>query len=201
MQTPGNKLKEEYYLQADVVSVARDLIGKRLCSNIEGKYTAGIITETEAYVGITDRASHSFGGKMTERTKIMYLQGGVAYIYLCYGVHSLFNIVTNLEGIPDAVLVRGIYPERGIEVMKERRGNDISVKKMGSGPGNVSKALGIHYSLSGISLLGSAIWLESDKDINFEGSIQWGSRIGVGYAGKDALLPYRFYITDNQLHI
>ena len=188
------------YRQTDVVALAHDLIGKYLFTEIDGVVAGGIITETEAYAGETDRASHAYGGRCTNRTATMYKEGGVAYVYLCYGIHSLFNIVTNEAGIPHAVLIRGIEPTVGIEVMKERRG----VKKMGPdfciGPGKVAKALGIHYSHSGVVLdytpnrQDVKIWLEERDVVIPEEKIFATPRIGVDYAGEDALLPYRFYM-------
>ena len=124
----------------------------------------------------------------------MYSKGGTAYVYLCYGIHSLFNVVTNKENIPHAVLVRAVFPLEGIEVMRRRRKLKSIKKNFSSGPGTVSQALGIHYSHSGESLQGKKIWIE-DKGIKISSSqIQISKRIGVDYAGKDALLPYRFFI-------
>ena len=201
----GNLLKmhsvvpQDFYRQADVVRLARELLGKSLYTSDKGIITGGIIIETEAYAGVTDKASHAFGNRFTERTRIMYRDGGCAYVYLCYGIHSLFNIVTNVEGIPHAVLIRGILPTVGIDVMLERRG----VTKMGlnfcTGPGKVSKSFGIHYSHSGLLLTASPtdniemkIWLEEGDRIIKENEIVSSSRIGVDYAEEDALLPYRF---------
>lgn len=187
-----------FYLRSDVVMIARELLGKYLITRIGGHFTSGMICETEAYAGITDRASHAYGGRRTGRTDIMYRQGGTAYVYLCYGVHSLFNVVTNQEGIPDAVLIRGIIPTDGIAAMCLRAGKPITNTKAGIGPGKVAKLLGIHYSLSGHDLIGSranlnpAIWIE-DRGIAIKSSaILTGPRVGVDYAGEDSLLPYRF---------
>lgn len=176
------------------MQVAKDLLGKYLFSNFDGGITAGIITETEAYEGVTDRASHAYGGRRTARTEVMYARGGVAYIYLCYGIHSLFNIVTNQEGIPHAVLIRGIEPVEGIEYMKKRLHKPALGKEPGTGPGKVSKLLGFHYSDTGTDLLGERIWLE-DRGLYIGENIIKGPRIGVDYAGEDALLPYRFRIS------
>ncbi len=189
------RLDLSFYLQEDVVNVARQLLGKVLCTRFGGELTTGIITETEAYAGITDRASHAYGGRMTERTKIMYRQGGVAYIYLCYGMHYLFNVVTNKEGIPDAVLVRGVFPLDGIVIQKQRAAIWKSEHHVGKGPGRVGKLLGFHHSQSGISLLGENIWIE-DRGMEISSDcIEITPRIGVDYAGTDALLPYRFVVT------
>ena len=169
-------------------------MGKVLVTNFNNKITAGIITETEAYEGVTDKASHAYNNRRTPRTEIMYRRGGIAYVYLCYGIHSLFNIVTNKENIPHAILIRSVFPLEGIDMMLKRRNKKTVDKKFTSGPGTVSQALGIHYSHSGLSLLGNKIRIE-DKGIKISPSqIKISKRIGVDYAGKDALLPYRFLI-------
>ncbi|MFH1296673.1 MAG: DNA-3-methyladenine glycosylase [Bacteroidota bacterium] len=194
-------LPRSYYLQPDVVSLARDLLGKRLCTRINGERTSGIITETEAYAGITDRASHAFGGRRTLRTEIMYSRGGTAYAYLCYGMHSLFNVVTNTEGVPHAILIRGIDPFDGIERMKERRRKENIGKELSNGPGKVAEALGIHFSHSGLDLTyipsqtdKPAIWIEEAGTLILPEEILVTTRIGVEYAGKDADLLYRFIL-------
>lgn len=192
------KLEREFYLREDVVGIARDLLGKVLMSKIDGRLCGGIITETEAYAGVLDRASHAYGGRRTERTEIMYREGGTAYIYLCYGVHSLFNVVTNSAEIPHAVLIRALFPTVGLEAMRQRRKkSDLISGKLCIGPGTVSQALGFHYSHTGTSLLGASIWIE-DNGLRFSPEkILTGPRIGVAYAGKDAHLPYRFRIPHN----
>jgi DNA-3-methyladenine glycosylase len=192
-------LPRPFYLRPDVVQIARYLLGKYLVTRMDGVITSGIICETEAYAGVTDRASHAFGGRRTQRTEIMYCLGGTAYIYLCYGVHSLFNLVTNTQDIPHAVLIRGIIPADGIDTMMQRAGKEQVTKDFGIGPGKVSKIMGIHYSHSGLDLVKKpektsdpAIWIE-DKGIRINpGLIKSNPRIGVNYAGEDALLPYRF---------
>lgn len=194
------KLDRSFYIRQDVVQIARELIGKVVFTKFNGKITAGIIIETEAYEGVTDRASHAFNGRRTTRTEVMYSTGGVAYVYLCYGMHSLFNIVTNKQDIPHAILIRGIYPLEGLEVMKKRKENLNLNRGSGSGPGKVSKLLGIHYSHSGIDLLGDEIWLE-DRGLVLNDHILTGTRIGVDYAGKDALLPYRFWIPEERIKL
>ena len=197
--TLNMELPLSFYRQTDVVTIARDLLGKSLFTAYNGVITGGIITETEAYAGITDKASHAFGNRFTERTQIMYREGGCVYVYLCYGIHSLFNIVTNNEGIPHAVLIRGIYPTEGLDVMLERRGMKHAGKDFCKGPGKVSKALGIHYSHTGILLSKITvndnemkIWIEDNQRIVEEDEIIISPRIGVAYAAEDALLPYRF---------
>lgn len=195
------KISQEYYLNENVVELSKDLIGKVLFTKFEGKTTAGIITETEAYAGINDKASHAYGGKRTQRNKVMYHRGGKAYVYLCYGLHHLFNIVTNAEDIPHAVLIRAIYPIIGEqEILKRRKATKFN-KNLTAGPGKVSQALGIQIKHNGLVLSGNQIWLE-DQGISFNKKlINAGTRIGVEYAKEDALLPYRFWINHSDITI
>lgn len=188
-------LKAAYYLNKDVVFLAKDLIGKTLCTRIGGKLTCGIITETEAYAGVTDRASHAYGGRRTNRTETMYSKGGMSYVYLCYGIHRLFNIVTNDKDIPHAILIRAIYPTKGIDEIVKRRGLKFTTN-LCVGPGKVSQALGIDLLHNNLSLTGKEIWLQDDKVKIKENDIQVGPRIGIDYAGEDAKLPYRFFTTN-----
>ncbi len=190
-------LNEGFYTREDVVSISRELLGKVLCTSFNGKLTKGIISETEAYAGALDKASHAYGNRKTERTRIMFGKGGRAYVYLCYGVHSLFNIVTAPESIPHAVLIRAIVPVCGMESMKERIGSDKLPLNRTNGPGKICKALGIHYSHSGLVLNkveSDGIWVE-DNSIRFQDHyIDITPRIGIDYAAEDALLPYRFVL-------
>jgi DNA-3-methyladenine glycosylase len=184
-------------LQDDVVSLSQQLLGKVLFTK-EGKIiTAGIITETEAYAGTTDKASHAYGGRRTSRTETMYAEGGVSYVYLCYGMYSLFNVVTNRKDIPHAVLVRAIQPTEGIKTILERRKSEKLKKGLTTGPGKVAMALGINFrSHNAQDLAGTKIWIE-DRGITIpEKSINKGPRIGVDYAGEDAKLPYRFWVNE-----
>jgi len=194
-------LSREFYTRPDVVQIARELLGKQLCSIIRGKFTSGIISETEAYAGVTDRASHAYGNRRTGRTEIMYKTGGTGYIYLCYGVHSLFNVVTNIEGIPHAVLIRGIIPGEGVPLMLQRTRKNNLTKNFGIGPGNVTKVLGIHFSMTGIDLTiknagtgNDAIWLEEKNYKVNDSEILTTTRIGVQYSGEAAKFPYRFVL-------
>ena len=188
------KLNKSFYLRDNVVLIARELLGKYIFTNFDGQLCCGIITETEAYEGVTDKASHAFGGRRTKRTDIMFSEGGIAYVYLCYGIHSLFNVVTNVEGVPHAVLIRGIKPACGESEMLKRTGKQKIEKNFANGPGKVSKVLGIHYSHSGLSLSSDKIWLEnSDITIRNE-NIICDKRVGIDYAEEDALLPYRFIL-------
>lgn len=194
-------LTRSFYTRNDVVLIARELLGKVLVTNIKGMKTSGLITETEAYAGTVDKASHAYNDRRTSRTEIMYREGGTAYVYLCYGVHSLFNVVTSVEGNPHAVLIRAIHPLEGTEIMEKRNGKPLDAKRSGIGPGKVSKLLGIHFSHSGLSLLDekpsrqetdAQMWIEDRGLVVKDNQIIIGPRIGVDYAGEDALLPYRF---------
>lgn len=182
-------LPHSFYRRPDVTAVARDLLGKVLATHMDHTYAAGIITETEAYAGETDRASHAYGGKVTERIRVMYGPGGFAYIYLCYGIHHLFNVVTDRQGIAHAVLVRAIQPLEGHQEMLRRRGG---TKLTTGGPGTLTQALGIRTEHNGADLSGPMIRIE-DRGIRVrDEDVQTGPRVGVDYAGPDALLPYRF---------
>jgi DNA-3-methyladenine glycosylase len=194
-------IPRSFYRREDVVIIAQELLGKMLFSQFDTVLTVGIIVETEAYAGVTDRASHAFGNRRTARTEVMYSEGGTAYIYLCYGVHSLFNVVTNKKDVPDAVLIRAIKPVIGIDTMLRRSGKSFMDKSFGTGPGRLSKIMGIHFSHSGMDLTkqpsgltGQGIWLEDEGRTVLPENIITGTRIGVKYAGRDALRPYRFRI-------
>jgi DNA-3-methyladenine glycosylase len=192
----GRKLAAAFYLRSDVLAISRELLGRMLWTRIgRGSLTGGIITETEAYRGVTDRASHAYGNRRTRRTEVMFRRGGVAYVYLCYGLHALFNIITNREDIPDAVLIRAIRPVYGIERMRKRRGQPRPDASLAAGPGALSQALGIGLRHNGISLLGDVIWLEDGLRVR-PAQIACGPRIGVPYAGADARRPWRFWIRD-----
>jgi DNA-3-methyladenine glycosylase len=189
------KLGRSFYLRDDVLTVARELVGKILVTDINGVRTSGIITETEAYGGITDRASHAWNGRRTNRTEIMYGKGGTAYVYLCYGIHHLFNVVTNEKNVPHAVLIRSVEPLEGVDTMLARRKKEQLDFSLTTGPGSLAEALGIRVHHTGLDLLGKEIWIE---DRNFTHKIAVSARIGVEYSGADALRPYRFYADKNK---
>jgi DNA-3-methyladenine glycosylase len=187
-------LPQSYYLQNDVVFLAKDLIGKYLFTKIEGQLCGGIITETEAYKGITDRACHAFGGRRTKCNEMMYAEGGVAYVYLCYGIHQMLNVVTNQKDIPDAILIRAIHATHGEELMLKRTGKPQMNVQVTEGPGKVTQALGIILSDNGESLQNKRIWIENRRIDLSKTEILNTPRIGVKYADEDALLLYRFKI-------
>lgn len=191
------KLDNSFYHRSDVVKIARELIGKILTTSFDGKLTAGRIVETEAYNGIHDKASHAWSGRRTDRTEIMYSPGGVAYVYLCYGIHHLFNVVTNKKDVPHAVLVRALEPLEGIGTMLERTGKRKLDQTLTRGPGNLSRALGIFKPHTGRSLLSEEVWIGDDGTRPPKSAIGVSPRIGVDYAGPDAALPYRFFLLGN----
>jgi len=177
--------------------VAKELIGKLLVTCFDDQLTAGRIVETEAYNGVVDKASHAYGGRYTSRTEVMYRDGGLAYVYLCYGIHHLFNVVTNVATVPHAVLIRAIEPVAGIETMLQRMRKTTIDHAVGRGPGNVSKALGLQVLHSGTDLFGDTIFIADDAYPIKRTAIIATPRIGVDYAAEDALLPYRFMVKDH----
>lgn len=192
-----NTLPLSFYTRADVLAISRELLGKVLVTEIDGEKTAGIIVETEAYAGPSDRACHAFQRRHTARTAPMFLDGGIAYIYLIYGLYHLFNIVTNSADEPYAILVRAIEPLEGKNLMLRRRGLSTVKPQLCGGPGTLSRALGITTAFSGTSLQGPYIRIEDRQIRVAKGDIVSATRVGVAYAGEDALLPYRFFIRDN----
>jgi len=191
------KLKSAFYQGLDVNDLAQQLLGKQLFTNVDGNITGGIIVETEAYAGISDKASHAFGGRLTERTKTMYLAGGVAYVYLCYGIHHLFNVVTGPLNTPHAVLIRGLEPTQGVDVMLERRRMNKLQPNITGGPGALAKALGIDKRFNAIDLSADQIWIEEGLPIGSE-RIASSPRVGVNYAAEHASLPWRYYVKGNR---
>ena len=191
------KLAASFYNRENVLQISKELLGKFLVSKIDGIKTSGMITEVEAYAGVIDRASHAYGGRRTDRTEIMYAKGGTAYVYLCYGIHHLFNVVTNKKDIPHAILIRALEPVEGISDMMLRRKKSKFDYTLTKGPGALSAALGIRVNKTGSSLRGNTIWIE-DRGIKIPSKkMVVSKRIGVDYAGADAALLYRFYIRDN----
>ncbi|RAK66730.1 DNA-3-methyladenine glycosylase [Hymenobacter edaphi] len=186
------KLPLAYYRQPDVVALARDLVGKYLFSCIDGVLTGGRIVETEAYAHLDDQACHSHLGRFTKRTRVMYEAGGVAYVYLIYGRYALFNIITNVAGKADAVLIRGLEPTEGLAEMQLRRGLAQPARNLTAGPGLLTQALGIGVPHYGTDLTGNLIWLEDRQEPVAAADIVASPRVGIDYAGADAALPWRF---------
>ena len=195
--TADRTLPASFYRRDDVVQVSRELLGKVLCTRVNGAVTKAVITETEAYAGVGDKASHAYGGRRTRRTEPMFADGGIAYVYLCYGIHHLFNVVSAGAGTPHAILVRAGRPLEGVALIKKRRGKAATDRTLMTGPGTVSQALGITTKLTGSSLQGGRIWIE-DHGIEVDaGSIVVGPRVGVDYAAEDAARPYRFILQES----
>ena len=189
----GELLNKDFYGRSDVVQISKDLLGKVLCTYFENTLTAGVITETEAYCGRNDKACHANDGTRTRRTEVMYGEPGNSYVYLCYGIHHLFNVVTNEAGLADAVLIRGIRPVDGLSLMKERR-DLTSQKSLSDGPGKLTQALGIKTSMSGCSLMEPPVWIEDRNITTNHKSIIATPRIGVDYAGEHAKRKWRFLL-------
>ena len=190
------KLPESFYLRENVQQISQELLGKVLVTDIDGKYTAGIITETEAYQAPEDKASHAFNNRRTNRTEVFYNRGGVGYVYLCYGIHHLFNVVTNNQHIPHAILIRSIEPLEGIDVMMQRRNKNKLDKTLTSGPGALSQALGITRLHNKIPLVENTVWIE-DRNIQVENIVST-TRVGIDYAKEYKDKPWRYYIKGNK---
>ena len=180
-----------------MLQIATDLLGKVLVTNFDGKTTSGRIVETEAYNGIIDKAAHSYGGRRTNRNEVMYADGGMSYVFLCYGIHHLFNVVTNTKERPHAVLIRALEPLRGIDEMLYRVRKLKLDNSLTRGPGNLSKALGITTKYNAVSLRSKELFIADDGFEYAKREIGISPRIGVDYAGEDALLPYRFFVKGN----
>ncbi len=196
----GKRLTKSFYLQEDVVQISKDLLGKILVTNFDGQLTAGKIVETEAYRAPDDKACHAYQNLHTKRTSIMFKEGGVAYVYLCYGIHHLFNVVTAKEGMAHAVLIRAIEPLENTALMLQRRKKSKVNRQLTGGPGVMSKALGITKEWTGTSLVApnSPIWIEdSGMTISAENMIA-SPRVGVDYAEECALWDWRFRIVDSK---
>ncbi len=189
------KLRQDFYTRDDVVGISRELLGKVLCTRLGRKLTQAIITETEAYAGVTDKASHAYGDRRTPRTAPIFGPGGHAYVYLCYGIHHLFNVVTGAKDVPHAILIRAAWPLAGTKTMLARRRKTSVDRKLMAGPGTTAEALGITTALTGISLQGNKVWIEDHGALVDSKSITAGPRVGVDYAAEDALLHYRFVAT------
>ncbi len=191
------KLRATFYQQENVCNVAQALLGKHLFTRMDRTHlTGGIIVETEAYAGPEDRASHAFANRRTPRTEVMFGRAGRAYVYLCYGMHALFNVVTNRAGTPHAVLIRAIEPTTGIETMLARRNRKNLDPSLTAGPACLTQALAIDTAHNGESLLGNRIWIGDAPSLTPE-RIRASPRVGVDYAGAHANRPWRFRVKDS----
>ena len=191
------KLGCAFYARADALRIARELLGKRLVVPAQtGERVSVRIVEVEAYLGVTDKASHAYGGRRTRRTETMYKIGGTAYVYFVYGMHHQFNVVTGPAGLPHAVLVRAVEPEEGVEWMHGRRAVK-NERELTSGPGKLCQALGIDRTHDGEDLTGTRIWIEDAGARIKPEDITAGPRVGIAYAEEDALKPWRFWLKGN----
>jgi len=187
-------LEPSYYQNEDVVYLAKDLLGKVIITNIDNMVTSAEIVETEAYNGINDKACHAYNNRRTKRTSAMYKRGGVAYVYICYGMHHLFNVVTGRENEPQAVLIRAVKPLDGINAMLARRKKNTLQRSLTAGPGALCQALGITKEINETPLTSELIGIYGVFNNYREDDIQISKRVGVAYAEDDALLPYRFRV-------
>lgn len=191
------KLSKSFYQRTDVLLIARELLGKVLVSKLDSTVTAGRIVECEAYDGIVDKASHAFAGRRTTRTETMYAGAGTAYVYICYGIHHLFNVVTNEKNIPHAILIRALDPVSGIEKMLERRKKKKADYTLTKGPGSLSVAMGISVKHDRYSLLSNRLYIADDGFEVRENDLMVSPRIGVASSGEAATYPYRFFLKGN----
>lgn len=191
------KLPLVFYKRNDVLTIAKELLGKLLVTQWNGVITSGRIVECEAYNGVVDRASHAFGGRRTNRNEVMYGDAGRAYVYLCYGIHHLFNVVTNEKNVPHAILIRALEPVKGINEMLKRRGKKELDHTLTRGPGSLSVALGISVANNGCLLNSKQLFIADDGFVPGKKSVAHSARIGVEYSGVAAKYPYRFFIKGN----
>jgi DNA-3-methyladenine glycosylase len=197
MYRASQKLDSAFYDRKDVTKIARELLGKILVTRFEGIRSSGRIVETEAYAGVNDRASHAFGGRRTARSEDLYGQPGTVYMYVCYGMHHLFNVITNKKDIPHGILIRALEPLEGLDQMLERTGKTFADYTITKGPGNLSRALGLSKLNSGKNLFSDEIFIEDDGLRYKKDQIIITRRIGVESAREDAELPYRFIVKGN----
>ena len=193
-----SKLNKSFYCSNNILDIAQSLLGKILYTNFSNKLTGGMIVEVEAYLGATDKACHSYNNKRTKRTETMFKSGGISYVYLCYGMHYLFNVVVGKKNNPCAILIRAIEPIDGIKMMLKRRNFTQLKNNLTNGPGKLTQSLGITNRANQQSLIDTLVWIEDHNIKIMKKDILSSSRIGVDYAGQDAKLPYRFYIKNNQ---
>jgi DNA-3-methyladenine glycosylase len=192
-----NKLPVSFYQKEDVVVIAKKLLGKRVFSMAGNLLTGGIIVETEAYRGPEDRGSHAWNNRRTNRTEIMYAAGGVAYMYICYGIHDMLNVVTGPADTSHAILIRAIEPTTGLDMMRERRNIFDKDVRLCQGPGALAQALGLNKMFNGKSLQGNELWIEDDAPVPEEQIIA-SARIGMNFDGPFKTIPWRFYIKGNR---
>lgn len=189
-------IPQSFYLREDTLTIAKELLGKYVFTKINGIITGGMIVETEAYLGVTDASCHSFNNRKSTKNATMYEQGGVAYMYICYGIHDMLNLVTGPINESHVVLIRAIEPTIGMELMMERRGN-VAIKKLTNGPGSLAKALGLNKSFDRESLISNRLWLEDQGVIIEPHKIKETPRIGINCPEPFLSAPWRYLISGN----
>lgn len=190
------KLNKSFYTRQDTLAIAKELLGKYVFTQLDGVLTGGMIVETEAYIGPEDSGSHAFNHRRTPKNETMYAEGGVTYMYICYGIHDMLNVVTGQAGSSHAVLIRAIEPTIGIEFMQERRGN-VPLKRLATGPGALAKALGLKKYHDAYDLTSSEIWIEDQGLLVDEKSVKATGRVGLGCKEPYLSIPWRFIINGN----
>ncbi|HYK76451.1 MAG TPA: DNA-3-methyladenine glycosylase [Daejeonella sp.] len=191
------KLPHSFYQRNDAVLIARELLGKYVFTKVDGKLTGGIIVETEAYQGPEDRGSHAFNHRRTPRNEVMYQAGGVAYMYICYGIHDMLNVVTGMHGVSHAILIRAVEPVEGLGTMRERRKIYHQDHRLCQGPGSLAKALGLSKAHNGYDLQSDLVWLEDREHAIEEKQIIASARVGMNFEGPYKTIPWRFYVKGN----
>jgi DNA-3-methyladenine glycosylase len=193
------RLNLKFFTRSNTLDVARDLLGKLLVvpDPETGERVSGMIVETEAYLGETDKAAHSYGGRRTARNEITYAEGGHVYVFFVYGMYYQLNLVTGAADDPHVVLIRAVEPVEGIEIMRERRG-EMKDANLTSGPGKLCIAFGITRELNGEDLIeGERIWVEDHRKFRAK-EIETGPRVGIDYAEEFAHEPWRFWVRENR---
>jgi len=193
------KLPAAFFQRPDVLQIARDLLGKHLCTNLNGIITAGRVVETEAYCHVGDQSMTLHLQRKREQAQGLYVPGGHAYIYTVYNRHALFNIATHDAEHPDTVLIRAVEPTIGVEEMLRRRGLSAPVRALTAGPGVLTQALGITPALTGRPVTGEVLWFEDHGEEVAPANIVASARVGLEYAGPEAAgLPWRFRLRDSK---
>ena len=188
-----------FYQRSDVLTIARELLGKHVCTRLAGELTTGRIVETEAYRHEGDPSITLHLQRKRTQAQALYQPGGQAYLYNVYRIHTLFNITTHDAEHPDAVLIRAIEPLAGTDVMLRRRGLAAPARNLTAGPGVLSQALGLTPALNGELVTGPHIWLADAGEVIVEENILASSRVGLEYAGPEAVaLPWRFRLKDSK---
>ena len=188
------KLEREFF-ERECLIVAKELLGKVLVHEADEGITSGRIVESEAYLGPEDKAAHTWKGRRTSRTKVIFGRGGYAYVYLVYGMHCCFNVTVNIAGKPECVLVRALEPLEGIRLMSERR-RTAKFTQLCSGPGKLCCAMGITRELYGEDLCGDRLYIMDDGRKNFE--IEATTRIGIDYAEEYRTKLWRFCVSGSE---